>query len=96
MEIHRSARKHGIADEDIEHVVANALAALDEANDEGINQVLYLGWNRAGTTLIEVVVLHFDDGRDMAIHAMKMQPRYRRYLPGGARRSPGPRGDEYG
>jgi hypothetical protein len=42
--------------------------------------VLYLGWNRAGTTLLEVVVLHFDDDRDMAIHATKMQPRYKRYL----------------
>ncbi len=81
MEIHRSASKHGIDDRDIEYVVANALATLDETNDEGINQVLYLGWNRAGTALLEVVVLHFDDGRDMAIHAMKMQPRYARYLP---------------
>lgn len=83
MEIHRSARKHGIDDRDIEYVVANALATLDETTDDGINQVLYLGWNRAGTTLLEVVVLHFDDGRDMAIHAMKVQPRYRRYLPRG-------------
>jgi hypothetical protein len=83
VEIHRSARKHGIDDRDIEYVVANALATLDETNDEGINQVLYLGWNRAGTILLEVVVLHFDNGRDMAIHAMKMQRRYERYLPGG-------------
>ena len=30
----------------------------------------------------EVVVLHLDDGRDIAIHAMKMQSRYERYLPG--------------
>jgi len=84
VEVHRSARKHGIADGDIEHVVAHPLVALDEENDEGINQVLYLGWNRAGDTLLEVVVLHFDDARDMAIHAMKMQPRYERYLPRGA------------
>ena len=85
MEVHRSARKHGIDDADIEHVVEHALAALDEDNDEGIQQTLYLGWNRAGDTLLEVVVLHFDDGRDMAIHAMKMHRRYARYLPGGAR-----------
>jgi hypothetical protein len=45
--------------------------------------VLYLGWNCTGTTLLEVVVLHFDDGRDMAIHAMKMQRRYSRYIPRG-------------
>ncbi len=80
MEVHRSAHKRGVVDADIEHVVANAVAALDEVNDEGISQVLYLGWNRTGDVLLEVVVLHFDDGRDMAIHAMKMQSRYERYL----------------
>lgn len=64
MQIHRSARKHGIGDEDIEHAVEHALAILDEENDAGISQVLYLGWNRAGGVLLEVVVLHFDDGRD--------------------------------
>jgi len=31
----------------------------------------------------QAVVLHFDDGRDMAIHAMKMQSQYKRYLPKG-------------
>jgi hypothetical protein len=80
VEIHRSARRHGIDDAAIEHAVGHALATLDELNDEGINQVLYLGWNRSGDVLLEVVVLHFDDGREMAIHAMKMQARYRRYL----------------
>lgn len=64
-------------------MAANALAVLDEENDEGIDQVLYLGWNRAGDMLLEIVVLHFDDGRVMAIHAMKMQPRYESYLPSG-------------
>jgi hypothetical protein len=84
VEIHQSARRHGIDAEDVEHVVAHPLAVLDEENDEGINQVLYLGWNRAGDTLLEVVVLHFDDGRDMAIDAMKMQALYAAYLPGGS------------
>jgi hypothetical protein len=85
VEIHRSARRHGISDADIVHAVDNALAALDEDNDEGISQILYLGRNRSGDTLLEVVVLHFDDGRDMAIHAMNMQPQYERYLPDGKR-----------
>ena len=67
----------------MEHVVAYPLAALDEENEEGIKQVLYLGWDRAGGRLLEVVVLHFDDGRDMVIHAMNMQARYERYLPAG-------------
>lgn len=65
----------------MDHAVEHALAALEEDNDEGIQQTLYLGWNRVGDTLLEVVVLHFDDGRDMAIHAMKMQRRYAQFLP---------------
>ena len=64
-------------------MVANPLTTLDEENEQGINQVLYLGFDRPGNTLLEVVVLHFDDGRDMAIHAMKMRSQYERYLPRG-------------
>jgi hypothetical protein len=33
MEIHPSARKHGIADEDIEHAVENAMS-IDERDDD--------------------------------------------------------------
>ena len=83
MEVHRSARRHGIEDADMEYVVGHPLTTLDEDNDNGIQQVLYLGWNRAADALLEVVVLHFDDGRDLIIHAMKMQPRYEQYLPKG-------------
>jgi GNAT superfamily N-acetyltransferase len=39
VEIHPSARKHGIADEDIEHAMRHALAIDDQANDTR----LYLG-----------------------------------------------------
>ncbi|MGA8745751.1 MAG: hypothetical protein WB507_07800 [Solirubrobacterales bacterium] len=35
MEIHPSARKHGIADEDIEHAVENAMS-IDEQADKCI------------------------------------------------------------
>jgi len=73
VEVHRSARRHGVDGADIEHVVAQTVVALDEGNGEGINQVLYLGWNRSRDTLLEVVVLRFDDGRDIAIHTMKMR-----------------------
>jgi hypothetical protein len=33
VEIHPSARKHGIADEDIEHAMRHALAIDDQADD---------------------------------------------------------------
>ena len=39
MEIHPSARKHGIADGDIEHTINNAMAIDDQADDVR----LYLG-----------------------------------------------------
>ena len=39
MDIYRSAGKHGVADEDIRHAVAHALAAAED--DEG--KCLYLG-----------------------------------------------------
>jgi len=45
-----SARRHGIVDEDIEHVIGYALVAADD--EEG--KVLYLGPDRAGN-LVEVV-----------------------------------------
>jgi len=63
VEIHPSARKHGIADEDV---------AIDEEDDD----------TRAGQ-LLEVVTVVRDDGSELAIHAMKMRPKYQRLLPGG-------------
>lgn len=77
MEIHPSARKHGIADEDIHHATANAMS-IDEQEDD---TRLYLGPAR-NAELLEVVTIVRDDGSELAIHAMKMRPKYRRLLPG--------------
>jgi hypothetical protein len=41
---------------------------------------LVLGPDRAGN-ILEVIVLYFDDGREMAIHAMPMRSHYRGLLP---------------
>ena len=78
MEIHPSARKHGIADEDIEHAAAYAMVIEDQDDD----MRLYLGPARTAD-LLEVVTIVRDDGSELAIHAMKMRARYRRLLPGG-------------
>lgn len=51
MEIADSARKHGIADADIEHAVRNALRVVP-----GRGRDLYIGGDRNGH-LLEVVVL---------------------------------------
>ena len=79
MEIHPSARKHGIADEDIEHATAQAMVIEDQDDDTR----LYLGPSRSAD-LLEVVTVVRDDGSELAIHAMKMRATYRRLLlPGG-------------
>jgi copper oxidase (laccase) domain-containing protein len=78
MEVHSSAGKHGIADEDIEHAVEHAMA-IDDQNDD---TRLYLGPSRSAA-LLEVVVIVRDDGPELAIHAMPMRTKYQRLLPGG-------------
>ena len=70
MDIHPSARKHGIADEDIEHV------AIEDQDDD---TRLYLGPAR-NAELLEVVTIVRDDGSELAIHSMKMRPKYQRLL----------------
>ena len=49
-------------------------------DDESPLRTLVLGPDRAGN-MVEVIVLHFDDGREMAIHAMPMRSRYSGLLP---------------
>jgi hypothetical protein len=78
VEIHPSARKHGVADEDIDHAVEHAMTIDDQDDDTR----LYLGPARSAS-LLEVVTLVRDDGSELVIHAMTMRAKYRRLLPGG-------------
>jgi hypothetical protein len=64
MEIHPSARKHGIVDADIEHAMENAMALKHQ--DDG--RLLYLGPCRSGAVILEVVKVI---GLERVIHAMK-------------------------
>jgi hypothetical protein len=77
VEIYRSARRHGIADEDILHAAEHALAVGEQ--DDGT--VLYLGPDRAGN-LLEVVSVVRDDGSEIVIHAMRMRAKYEPFLHG--------------
>jgi len=77
VEIHSSARKHGVGDEDIEHAIDNVMSIDDQDDDSR----LYLGPAR-NADLLEVVTIVRDDGSELVIHAMKMRPKYRRLLPG--------------
>lgn len=77
VEIHPSALKHGVAVEDIEHAVRNAMAS-DLLDDD---LILHLGPSRSAS-LLEVIVLRRDDLPGLAIPAMPMREKYRRLLPG--------------
>jgi hypothetical protein len=78
VEIYPSARKHGIADEDIKHATKNAMAIDDQDDDTR----LYLGPAR-NAELLEIVTIVRDDDTELAIHAMKMRDKYQRLLPEG-------------
>jgi hypothetical protein len=75
VEILPSARKHGVADDDIVHAVEHALAAGEDES----GRVLYLGPDRAGN-LLEVVALVRDDDPELVIHAMRMRRMYEPFL----------------
>jgi hypothetical protein len=77
VEIHDSARRHGVADEDIRHAVTNAMVIEDQDDDTR----LYLGAGTAGA-LLEVLTVIRENGTELAIHAMPIRPKYRRLLPG--------------
>jgi len=76
MVIHDSARKHGIADEDIRHAVEHALVEFD-LDDQ---RVLHLGFDRQAR-MLEVVVLSPEGGEPIAIHAMPIRRSYLHLLP---------------
>jgi hypothetical protein len=78
VEIHSAARKHGIADTDIDHALEHAMTIEDQDDDTR----LYIGPARSAA-LLEVVTIVRDDGTEVAIHAMGMRAKYKRLLPGG-------------
>ena len=67
MEIHRSARKHGVADRDILHAAERYLSAYNVHDDGPPWRELRLGPDGAGN-LLEIVVLLLDDGTELIIH----------------------------
>ena len=57
---------------DVQHAVANAFVVADMGDDESPPRTLVLGLDRSGN-MLEAIVLHFDDGRELVIHAMPMR-----------------------
>jgi len=77
VEIHRSARKHGVDDADMLHAIGYALAYEDAGEDP--DRLLVIGSDRAGN-LLEVVVLTTREGDGLVIHAMPMRARFARLI----------------
>lgn len=71
---HASALKHGIGADDVVVAASSPLfrSALD---DENPWRELRLGFDNSGR-LLEIVVLIFDSGNELVIHAMKARPQY--------------------
>lgn len=78
MEIHESARRHGISDKDIRHAIDHRgyLANIDD------DAVLYLGPDKA-SNLLEIIVIERENASDLVIHAMKARRKYEMLLGGG-------------
>ncbi len=75
MEIADSARKHGILNEDIEHVVHNPIRVV-----AGEGRDLVIGADRSGQ-LLEVVILDDDPNEEpVVIHAMPLRSKFHNYL----------------
>jgi hypothetical protein len=77
LRVDRSARRHGVADLDVEHAVRHAMSIDDQEDDLR----LYLGPAR-NAVLLEVVTVARSDHLEVAIHAMKMRRKYRKFLRG--------------
>lgn len=74
MDIAESARKHGVADEDIRHAVQLALRVVSQEPE----RLLMIDPDRHGQ-LLEVVVIDPDDA-PVAIHAMTLRRKFYRFL----------------
>jgi hypothetical protein len=83
VKLHDSARKHFKRDRLTETGVLRAVeqpayrAALDDEDDP--RRWLLLGFDDAGR-MLELVVLEFDSGETLVIHAMKARAQYRELL----------------
>ena len=80
MKVHPSALKHGIAGEDVVRAAEWPLW-IEPLNDDGPpDRELRLGFDTAGR-LLETVVLVFESGDEMVIHAMTARKKYLDLLP---------------
>ena len=79
MRVHDSARKHGIDPEDAVYA-ATWPQCTDELDEDSPARQLRL-WFDTRSRLLETVVLVFDSGEELIIHAMKARPQTITLLP---------------
>ena len=74
MKVNSTALKHGVRPEDALHAATHWAYASEPDEDNPARQ-LRLGFDTAGR-LLEIIVLHFDSGHELIIHAMKARTAY--------------------
>jgi len=79
MKVHDSALRHGVVAEDAVYAATWPLWVEDLDDDSPARQ-LRLGFD-AGGRLLETVVLVFDSGNELMIHAMRARPQMLELLP---------------
>lgn len=79
MRVHSSALKHGIDPEDATQT-ATWPVWIEDLDDDSPARQLRLGFDTHGR-MLETVVLTFDSGNELVIHAMKARPQMLDLLP---------------
>ncbi len=79
MKVHASARKHGITPEDAIQAAGWAIW-IEDLDDNSPARQLRLGFDTQAR-LLETVVLVFDSGNELIIHAMKARGHLTDLLP---------------
>lgn len=79
MKVHAAALKHGVQEHDAVQAATWSLW-IEDLDDDNPARQLRLGFDTAGR-LIETVVLVFDSGNELVIHAMKARPQMYDLLP---------------
>jgi hypothetical protein len=69
-----TARKHGVADEDILHALRNAVFDYPHQGDHELTMAV--GPARNGATMLEVGYLMSEEGRLVVVHAMRARRKY--------------------
>ena len=79
MRVHETALKHGVSADDAIQAASWPIW-VEELDDDSPARQLRLGFDTQGR-LLETVVLVFDSGNELVIHAMKARPQMLDLLP---------------